>query len=101
MCPHQIAGFGDDTVGAAYGVDSLQAVVAERVRGAVQAAEGGTLDWLGMSELGLTVAPVFGLGRACPHRMVELASCGGTCRALGRFAHEAANRRLYSSRGGH
>ncbi|GGU54103.1 DUF6968 family protein [Lentzea flava] len=59
VCPHQIAGLGDDSVGAAYGVDSLQALLLSVYAVRVKLAEsGGTLDWLGMPELGLTVAPV-------------------------------------------
>jgi len=55
QCPHQI---GEDEVAAAYGVDSLQAlllsVYAVRIKLTESAA---TLDWLGMPEFGLTVAP--------------------------------------------
>src|SRR5688572_6376949 len=59
QCPHQITGLGDDSVGAAYGVDSLQALLLSVYAVRVKLAEsGGTLDWLGMPELGLTVAPV-------------------------------------------
>jgi hypothetical protein len=58
-CPHQIVGLGDDTVQAAYGVDSLQALLLSVFAVRTKLAESGsTLDWLGMPELGLTVAPV-------------------------------------------
>lgn len=54
VCPHQIG----DEVGAAYGVDSLQALLLSVYAVRCKLAEsGGTLDWLGMPELGLTVAP--------------------------------------------
>lgn len=59
QCPHQIVGLGDDTVQAAYGVDSLQALLLSVFAVRTKLAESGnTLDWLGMPELGLTVAPV-------------------------------------------
>lgn len=59
VCPHQIVGVGDEEVSAAYGVDSLQALLLSVYAVRVKLAEsGGTLDWLGMPELGLTVAPV-------------------------------------------
>ncbi|GAB3205504.1 DUF6968 family protein [Marinactinospora thermotolerans] len=61
-CPHRIVGLGDETVEAAFGVDSLQALLlcvyrlrlrlAERARAASL-----RLDWLGFPELGLTVIP--------------------------------------------
>jgi hypothetical protein len=58
-CPHQIIGLGDDTVQAAYGVDSLQALLLSVFAVRTKLAESdSTLDWLGMPELGLTVAPV-------------------------------------------
>ncbi|MEV6239226.1 hypothetical protein [Lentzea sp. NPDC051838] len=58
-CPHQIDGLGDGAVGAAYGVDSLQALLLSVHAVRIKLAESGsTLDWLGMPELGLTVAPV-------------------------------------------
>ncbi|MFI6094355.1 DUF6968 family protein [Lentzea sp. NPDC051213] len=59
VCPHQITGLGDGAVSAAYGVDSLQALLLSVYAVRLKLAEsGGTLDWLGMPELGLTVAPV-------------------------------------------
>jgi hypothetical protein len=58
-CPHQIVGLDDDTVQAAYGVDSVQALLLSIYAVRIKLAESGsTLDWLGMPELGLTVAPV-------------------------------------------
>lgn len=58
-CPHQIVGLGDDEVSAAFGVDSLQALLLSIHAVRIKLAESGnTLDWLGMPELGLTVAPV-------------------------------------------
>ncbi len=58
-CPHQIVGLGDDTVQAVYGVDSLQALLLSVFAVRTKLAESdSTLDWLGMPELGLTVAPV-------------------------------------------
>ena len=59
-CPHQIAGLGDETVQAAYGVDSLQALLLSVHAVRIKLAESGSsLDWLGMPELGLTVEPLF------------------------------------------
>lgn len=59
LCPHQIVGLGDGAVAGAYGVDSLQALLLSVYSVRIKLAEsGGTLDWLGMPELGLTVAPV-------------------------------------------
>ncbi|MFS8105159.1 hypothetical protein LFM09_49525 [Lentzea alba] len=58
-CPHQIVGLGDDTVQASYGVDSLQALLLSVYSVRLKLADSGTtLEWLGMPELGLTVAPV-------------------------------------------
>lgn len=58
QCPHQIVGLDDDSIGAAYGVDSLQALLLSVYAVRVKLAESGsTFDWLGMPELGLTVAP--------------------------------------------
>ncbi len=58
VCPHQITGLGGEEIGAAYGVDSLQALLLSVHAVRVKLAESdGTLDWLGMPELGLTVAP--------------------------------------------
>lgn len=57
-CPHQIVGLGDDTVRAAFGVDSLQSLLLSVYAVRIKLAESGhTLDWLGMPELGLTVVP--------------------------------------------
>ncbi|MGW6932158.1 DUF6968 family protein [Lentzea sp. NPDC054927] len=57
-CPHQIVGLGDDAVQAAFGVDSLQALLLSVYAVRIKLAESDTtLDWLGMPELGLTVAP--------------------------------------------
>ncbi|HEX6344695.1 DUF6968 family protein [Umezawaea sp.] len=69
-CPHQILGLGDDAVGASFGVDSLQALLLSvfglRVELAARAERAGvSLDWFGMTEFGLTVAPdVAGLTRS-------------------------------------
>ena len=58
-CPHQIVGLGDDSVGAAFGVDSLQALLLSVYAVRIKLAESDiTVNWLGMSELGLTVAPL-------------------------------------------
>ncbi|MFD4675609.1 DUF6968 family protein [Lentzea sp. NPDC058450] len=55
-CPHQI---GDEAVDAAYGVDSLQALLLSIYAVRIKLAEtGATVDWMGMREFGLTVAPV-------------------------------------------
>ncbi|MDX8030182.1 hypothetical protein SK803_08165 [Lentzea sp. BCCO 10_0856] len=57
-CPHQIVGLGDDAVQASFGVDSLQALLLSVYAVRIKLAESdSTLDWLGMPELGLTVAP--------------------------------------------
>lgn len=61
-CPHQVLGLGDEAVGAAFGVDSLQALLLSvyrvRLNLAARAAEASVeLDWLGLPELGLTVDP--------------------------------------------
>ncbi|MET1072124.1 MAG: hypothetical protein ABWY11_05705 [Umezawaea sp.] len=61
-CPHQIAGLGDETVSASFGVDSLQALLlsvhALRLKLAARADEASTrLDWLGLPDLGLVVDP--------------------------------------------
>ncbi|TQM81217.1 hypothetical protein FHX81_3579 [Saccharothrix saharensis] len=61
-CPHQVLGLGDEAVGAAFGVDSLQALLlsVHRVRLELAArAERASvkLDWLGLPDLGLTVEP--------------------------------------------
>ncbi|MGW6442060.1 DUF6968 family protein [Lentzea sp. NPDC055074] len=56
-CPHQI---GEDAVDASYGVDSLQALLLGVSAVRIKLAESGaTLDWMGMPDLGLTVAPPF------------------------------------------
>ncbi len=58
-CPHQIVGLGDETVDAAFGADSLQALLLSVYAVRLKLAESdGTLDWLGMPELGLTVDPL-------------------------------------------
>jgi hypothetical protein len=58
-CPHQIVGLGDDSVGAAFGVDSLQALLLSVYSVRIKLAESDiTVNWLGMPELGLTVAPL-------------------------------------------
>lgn len=58
VCPHQITGLGDDGIGAAYGVDSVQALLLSVYAVRLKLAESdGTLDWLGMPEFGLTVTP--------------------------------------------
>ncbi|NGY66065.1 hypothetical protein G7043_44985 [Lentzea sp. NEAU-D13] len=58
-CPHQIVGLGDDSVGAAFGVDSLQALLLSVYAVRIKLAESDiTVNWLGMPELGLTVAPL-------------------------------------------
>lgn len=62
-CPHQIVGLGEEGVGASFGVDSLQALLLSvyRVRLELAArarAASVDLDWLGLPELGLTVAPI-------------------------------------------
>ncbi|MEV4173178.1 hypothetical protein [Nonomuraea sp. NPDC049709] len=59
-CPHQVVGLGEAGIGAAFGVDSLQALLLsvykvrlkleERARAAAV-----RLDWLGQPELGLRV----------------------------------------------
>lgn len=55
VCPHQI---GDAAVSAAYGVDSLQALLLSVYAVRIKLVESGdTLGWLGMPELGLTVEP--------------------------------------------
>ncbi|MER5262339.1 hypothetical protein ABTZ99_09695 [Actinosynnema sp. NPDC002837] len=61
-CPHQVLGLGDEAVGAAFGVDSLQALLLSvyrvRLDLAARAAQASVeLDWLGQPELGLTVDP--------------------------------------------
>ncbi len=61
-CPHQIIGLGDEAVEASFGVDSLQALLLSvygvRLKLAARAeAASVTLDWLGMSWLGLSVDP--------------------------------------------
>ncbi|RAS66798.1 hypothetical protein C8D87_103137 [Lentzea atacamensis] len=57
-CPHQIVGLGDDSVGAAHGVDSLQALLLSVYAVRLKLAESGsTLDWLGAPDFGLTIAP--------------------------------------------
>ncbi|WP_051772818.1 DUF6968 family protein [Saccharothrix sp. NRRL B-16314] len=62
-CPHQILGLGKDDVGASFGVDSLQALLLSVYRVRLElasraAAASVDLDWLGLPELGLTVAPI-------------------------------------------
>ncbi|HEX7307101.1 DUF6968 family protein [Lentzea sp.] len=58
VCPHRIDGFGDGAVGAAHGVDSLQALLLSVHAVGLKLAESdSTFDWLGMPALGLTVAP--------------------------------------------
>ncbi|MFI7470624.1 DUF6968 family protein [Nonomuraea sp. NPDC049646] len=61
-CPHQILGLGDQEVGAAFGVDSLQALLLSvyKVRLKLEEralASSVRLDWLGWPDLGLTVGP--------------------------------------------
>ncbi|MBB5807574.1 hypothetical protein F4560_007342 [Saccharothrix ecbatanensis] len=61
-CPHQIVGLGDETVGASFGVDSLQALLLSVYRVRLKLADRATaasvdLDWLGLPDLGLTVTP--------------------------------------------
>ncbi|XVS65181.1 DUF6968 family protein [Actinosynnema sp. CA-299493] len=61
-CPHQILGLGNETVGASFGVDSLQALLLSvyrvRLELAARAVEAAVeLDWLGLADLGLTVDP--------------------------------------------
>ncbi|MEU4740984.1 hypothetical protein AB0G02_11045 [Actinosynnema sp. NPDC023658] len=61
-CPFRVTGLGDEVVGAAFGVDSLQALLlaVHKVRlelAARAGAESVALDWLGHPELGLTVEP--------------------------------------------
>ncbi|MEV0616834.1 hypothetical protein AB0I81_26185 [Nonomuraea sp. NPDC050404] len=61
-CPHQILGLGDDGVDAAFGVDSLQALMLSvytvRLTLAERAEAGSVrLDWLGQPDLGLKVDP--------------------------------------------
>ncbi|MFC5746372.1 DUF6968 family protein [Actinomadura rugatobispora] len=74
-CPHQIVGLGDETVQAAFGVDSLQAlllsVYAVRLK-LVERAAGASvsLEWEGGPDLGLTVVPE-------PHEAVPPATCRG------------------------
>lgn len=65
-CPHQILGLGEEAVEAAFGVDSLQAlllsVYALRLKLVARAeAASVELDWLGMPDFGLAVDP--GVGR--------------------------------------
>ncbi|MGM1060323.1 DUF6968 family protein [Saccharothrix sp. Mg75] len=61
-CPHRITGLGDEVVGRAFGVDSLQAMLLSvyklRLELAARAeAAGVELNWMGMPDLGLSVVP--------------------------------------------
>jgi hypothetical protein len=61
-CPHQIVGLGEETVGASFGVDSLQALLLSVYRVRLELTDRATaasvdLDWLGLPHLGLTVTP--------------------------------------------
>ncbi|WP_447005588.1 DUF6968 family protein [Saccharothrix isguenensis] len=61
-CPHQIVGLGEETVGASFGVDSLQALLLSVYRVRLELADRAKaasvdLDWLGLPDLGLTVTP--------------------------------------------
>jgi hypothetical protein len=59
LCPHQLAGLGDGEVDAAHGVDSLQALLLSVYAVRLKLADADLdLNWLGMPDLGLTVAPV-------------------------------------------
>jgi uncharacterized protein DUF6968 len=61
VCPHQIVGLGDEETDPVYGADSLQALLLSVYAVRLKLAESdGTLDWLGMPELGLTVDPLLG-----------------------------------------
>lgn len=58
LCPIQIAGLGDDTVRAAFGVDAVQALILalQMIHIDLQAGQrrtGRTLQWLEQSDLGL------------------------------------------------
>lgn len=57
LCPLQIAGLGDDTVRAAFGVDAVQALILamQMIHIDLQAGQrrtGRTLQWLEQSDLG-------------------------------------------------
>ncbi|MGI5500478.1 DUF6968 family protein [Lentzea sp. CA-135723] len=55
-CPHQI---GAEPVDAAYGVDSVQALLLSIYAVRIKLSESGAgTDWMGMRDFGLTVAPV-------------------------------------------
>ncbi|MDP4505203.1 DUF6968 family protein [Nonomuraea turcica] len=61
-CPHQIAGLGEERAGAAFGVDSLQALLLSvhklRLELARRAQDARVrLDWLDQPDLGLKVDP--------------------------------------------
>ncbi len=75
-CPHRIRGLGEEVTGAAFGVDSLQAlllsvykarlVLEERAR-----AASARLEWLGLPGLGFTVDPQAGVGLPGPQFAVD------------------------------
>ncbi|GAA2677940.1 DUF6968 family protein [Nonomuraea recticatena] len=61
-CPHQILGLGEEGVGAAFGVDSLQALLLSVYKARLELEERARaasvrLDWLGLPDIGLTVEP--------------------------------------------
>lgn len=61
-CPFQIDGLGDDSVDAAFGIDSLQALLLATWAAQLQLTERARLlsvrlDWLGQPDLGLKVDP--------------------------------------------
>ncbi|MCP2365539.1 hypothetical protein HD597_012559 [Nonomuraea thailandensis] len=61
-CPHRITGLGEESVGVAFGVDSLQALLLSvyKVRLKLDeraAAANVRLDWLGQPDLGLEIVP--------------------------------------------
>ena len=56
-CPHQVVGLGEAGIGAAFGVDSLQALLLSVYKVRLERARAAAvrLDWLGQPELGLRV----------------------------------------------
>ncbi|GAA2863950.1 hypothetical protein GCM10010517_23090 [Streptosporangium fragile] len=61
-CPHQILGLGDESVGASFGVDSLQAFLLSVYKVQLKLGERAEaasvrLEWLGQPDLGLKVDP--------------------------------------------
>jgi hypothetical protein len=58
-CCFRVSGLGDGGVRAAFGVDSLQALLLAiyRIQLELAAADGVRLEWLGMADLGLHVDP--------------------------------------------